>query len=355
MARSARELAEDGVDWRGLARAVGVSRVARVTGLDRSGVEVACAVRPGGHVLQVSNGKGDTFEEAARGAVLEAAELWASERVEPGELVFAPDGAGLRVGWRRAVRLTGSPAGAEVLVPASAVHCPPPGSFSPGPATARWTSNGMGAHPSRDAALLHALCEAVERDQLAGALPDGFTPAALRARRIDPRTLPAAAPRTARRAALLESRGFAVHLFALSAGLPLPVAGALLLDRQGGPVALTAGYGCALGRDAALLSALLEAAQSRLTDIHGAREDVAHRGDGDARAVERACARGRPGASAADLPELSAAGAAEGVRRAAALLAATGHPPAAVELAPPSLGVHVVKVIAPGLRLSELL
>ncbi|MFL6930256.1 MAG: hypothetical protein ACJ8FK_10115, partial [Xanthobacteraceae bacterium] len=55
-----------------LATAVGVTRVARVTGLDRAGVEVACAVRPGGHVLQVSNGKGDTFEEAARGAVLEA-------------------------------------------------------------------------------------------------------------------------------------------------------------------------------------------------------------------------------------------------------------------------------------------
>lgn len=341
------------MDWRRLARAVGVSRVARVTGLDRSGVEVACAVRPGGHVLQVSNGKGETFEDAARGAVLEAAELWASERLDPSELVFAPDEAGLRVGWRRAARLD-RPA-AEVRVPASAVHCPPPGSFSPGPATARWSSNGMGAHPSRAAALLHALCEAIERDQLARALPDGFTPAALRSRRIDPRTLPAAAPRTARRAALLEARGFAVHLFALGAGLPLPVAGALLLDREGGPVPLTAGYACAPSRDGALLSALLEAAQSRLTDIHGAREDVAHRGDADAVALEGALARSRPGASAAELPELPAEEPGAAVARVAALLASAGHPPAAVELAPAGLGVHVVKVLAPGLRLSELL
>ncbi|BDG10655.1 YcaO-like family protein [Anaeromyxobacter paludicola] len=354
MARAAEVRSGVGEDWRGLARAIGVSRVARVTGLDRSGVEVACAVRPGGHVLQVSNGKGETFAEAARGAVLEAAELWASERVEPGELVFGPDADGLRVAWRRARRLAPGRGPAEVLVPASAVHCPPPGAPGLGPATARWTSNGMGAHPSRDAALLHALCEAVERDQLARALPEGFTPRALSARRIDPRTLAGAAPRTARRAAQLEARGFSVHLFALAADLALPVAGALLLDREAGPVALTAGYGCALDRDGALLAALLEAAQSRLTDIHGAREDVSHRGDDDARAVARAC-RGPGEASARDLPELRAAGAGDGVRRVTALLAAAGRPPAAVELAPPALGIHVVKVLAPGLLLSELL
>ena len=61
-----------------LRTAIGVTRVARVTGLDRAGVEVACAIRPQGHVLQVSNGKGERFVDAVRGAVLEAAELFAS-------------------------------------------------------------------------------------------------------------------------------------------------------------------------------------------------------------------------------------------------------------------------------------
>src|SRR5437773_12007187 len=69
-----------------LEKALGVTRVARVTGLDRSGVEVACAVRPGGHVLQVSNGKGETWEEARATALSEAAELWAAER--PRGLVY---------------------------------------------------------------------------------------------------------------------------------------------------------------------------------------------------------------------------------------------------------------------------
>ncbi|MFP2912883.1 YcaO-like family protein, partial [Pyxidicoccus sp. 3LFB2] len=73
---------------RRLARAMGVTRVARVTGLDRTGVEVACAVRPGGHVLQVCNGKGLTYADASWGALLETAELWAAETVLPERLVW---------------------------------------------------------------------------------------------------------------------------------------------------------------------------------------------------------------------------------------------------------------------------
>src|SRR3954468_8685473 len=71
-----------------LLSALGVTRVARVTGPDRAGVEVACAVRPGGHVLQISNGKGESWEEARASALSGAAELWAAER-PPSQLLFA--------------------------------------------------------------------------------------------------------------------------------------------------------------------------------------------------------------------------------------------------------------------------
>jgi len=74
---------------RARARALGVTRVARLTGLDRAGVEVACAVRPLGHVLQVCNGKGATFEQAAASALSEAAELAAAERPDPLRLRYA--------------------------------------------------------------------------------------------------------------------------------------------------------------------------------------------------------------------------------------------------------------------------
>src|SRR6059058_3495084 len=88
-------------------RALGVTGVARVTGLDRSGVEVACAVRPGGHVLQVSNGKGESWEVARASALSEAAELWAAERV-PSPLRF---GAARELGpqaWLDAVPVAAS-------------------------------------------------------------------------------------------------------------------------------------------------------------------------------------------------------------------------------------------------------
>src|SRR5205823_2743984 len=153
----------------------GVTRVARVTGLDRAGVEVACAVRPGGHVLQVTNGKGATWEEARAGALSEAAELWAAERVpSPVRLAAARDlgpqawldaaevaaprllSSAVRIAW---IGARDAISGSEVLVPAQAVHCLPPGSASFGPGVFRWTSNGMGAHPRRSEALLHAVLE----------------------------------------------------------------------------------------------------------------------------------------------------------------------------------------------------
>src|SRR6266511_6434035 len=78
----------------------------------------------------------------------------------------------VRLAWRE----TRDVSSAEpVLAPAAAVHVPAQGGPVLGLAGARWTSNGMGAHSSWTSALLHALLEAVERDQLARALPGGWT------------------------------------------------------------------------------------------------------------------------------------------------------------------------------------
>ena len=331
-----------------IARALGVTRVARVTGLDRAGIEVACAIRPGGHVLQVTNGKGRTFADAARGALSEAAELWAAERFDPGECVFGsrrelPDawdaadlGSGgeliaprlwsdaTRIAWRSARELFSR---ARVLVPAQAVHCPPPGSAQLGPAVIRWSTNGMGAHRTRALALRHALDEAAERDQLARALPEGWTPQAMRERKL--------------REVREIGDGLEAHFFDLGGNLGLPVAAALLIDREDGPVPIAAGYACG---DDALERALLEAAQSRLTDVHGAREDVSPMDRGDAAALRDACLRmhgrrsrlsGRPGDVLRSLWRA-------GFRRAAEVVLARAP-------------LHVVKVIVPGLAVSELL
>ena len=298
--------------------------------------------------------------------------MWAAERFElvrsrSGSLaemaavapVWGPDELGgphpselwtarTRIAW---VEATDLDSGRKLWVPAQAAHCPAAGQPSLGPTVMRWTSNGMGAHPSREAATLHALLEAIERDQLARALPRGWTREAVRSRMLAPASL-LAAPRTAARARAIEAGGFRVFLFDLAprGGLGLPVAGALLADFERGPVPLTAGYACAPRRDEALLSALLEAAQSRLTDVHGAREDVSAADPEHVELLRGWCEATRPGRSAAQMPDVRA-GLDPLVRR----LSAAGHRAAAVELAPPSLGIHVVKALVSSFLLSELL
>ena len=356
---------------RGALESLGVTRLARVTGLDRAGVEVACAVRPLGHVLQVSNGKGSTFAEAARGALLEAAELaaaeapgraflrWgsAAELAKSGARLFSPGDLGAegplslaRMAWVPGRDL---PAGRERWVPASAVFCPPADGPFLGPAAVPWTSNGMGACFSRAPALLHALLEAAERDRLARALPEGFTSGRIARTLLRPATVARVAPRTARLARGLSARGFEVFLFDLSARGEIPVAAALLGDGREGPVPLTAGYAAGLDPDRALRSAVLEAAQSRLTDIHGAREDVRPPERSEAEELLRLCRGARPSRDASAMPRLARPARALGslVR----ILGRGGREIAVVDLPCPSPGIHVVKVVAPGLRRSELL
>jgi len=369
---------------------MGVTQVARVTGLDRTGVEVACAVRPGGHVLQVCNGKGLSYEDAAWGALLETAELWAAETVAPDALVWGSraelDGrmgtlwsaealgsAGalvaprlwsedVRCAWREATELH---SGAPVWVPAQGLHVPPSGSVALGPVAVAWTSNGSGAHPDAGQALLHALLEATERDQLARALPDGWTEEVVQRRQLRASGLRAAAPAVEALATRLRVRGFAVYLFDVTpaprtpGAVGLPVGAAVLVDLDEGPVPLTAGYACAMTREAALLKALLEAAQSRLTDIHGAREDVAAADRGAARGFAEACAHVRPRRGVEAMPDLGAHARGAAPRRVRQVLARLGRAGfqrvAAVALDSPVAGLHVRRVVVPGMRISELL
>jgi len=221
-------------------------------------------------VLQVSQGKGLTLAQAQWSALGEAIELAAAERPQVDSFRFgaaAPDSpwdvAGLSIAWVPAARLAN---GAPCLVPAQSIYCPPAGTCWMGPSITPWRSNGLGAHPtSRAAAEEHAVLELVERDALARVLPEGWTPHEALRRLVTPPP----------GAAALRARGFACFLFDLTpVGDPLPVAGALLFDLDGGPVPLTAGYACRRNWAAAAEAAWLEAAQSRLTEIHGAREDV---------------------------------------------------------------------------------
>lgn len=352
-----------------LAASLGVTRIARITGLDRLGVEVASAIRPGGHVLQVTNGKGTSRGMAALGALLEAAELVGAERarfdrfgdeaslaargtavIGPGALdpSLGEEARRVRIAWRLGEDLV---RGGPVLVPAQAVHCPPPDGPSLGPALLQWTSNGMGAHTSVAAAVLHAVLELAERDQLARAFPEGFTEREVRRRLIDPASLVAVAPEAAGLALELEARGLRVMLLDATGELGLPCATALLLE-PGGPVPLAAGYACRTGRDRALVAALHEACQSRATEIHGAREDVDEAGEREEE-LDVPLIQGRR--DAGEMPDLRTTTPEKALKAVLARFAKAGvGQVAAVPLDAPA-GFHVVRAVAPGMLLSPLL
>jgi ribosomal protein S12 methylthiotransferase accessory factor len=368
---------------------MGVTRVARVTGLDRTGVEVARAVRPGGHVLLVCVGQGMTFERASLGALFETAELWAAEHVPPARLVWGARaeldarnvgawsaealgsagrmveprlwGDSVRCAWRQATELH---SGRTVWVPAQGVHCPPAGAVALGPVSVAWTRNGSAAHPDERRALLHALLEATERDQLARALPEGWTEDVVRRRMLGPVVLGRGAPRTEALARALRARGFRVYLFDATptsrtpGAVGLPVAAAVLVDEEEGPVPLTMGYACSLGRDEALLRALLEAARSRLSLLHGTQETESPRARGGAlRSLARLCGSVRPKRHTNEMPDFSTdtSSPARGVRRVLHQLRSAGFTQvAAIPLDAPMPGLHVVRVVVPGMRISEL-
>ncbi|MFM2153669.1 MAG: hypothetical protein RL199_2104, partial [Pseudomonadota bacterium] len=94
---------------------------------------------------------------------------------------------------------------------------------------------------------------------------------------------------------------------------------------------------------AAFEAALFEACQSRLTDIHGAREDVS---PGETEVPDWLAHRGRPRRTVDALPVWRG-----GMR---SLLRSMGLAAASVDMAPPGSPLAVERVFVPGYRISEL-
>ena len=218
-------------------------------------------------------------------------------------------------------------------VPADAVWCAPFGSEWLGPVSSAWSTNGLASHTSREAAIEHAVLEVIERDALARSLPHGWVPGTIAKRRLD-----AGSPLVSE----VESHGFEVYAFDLSVDSEVSVAGVLLFDLETSVVPLTAGYAARRTGAAAVEAALLEAAQSRLTEIHGARDDVSIGERTDGAALRAKLKKQKPAKKVASMPK-------SGSRPTYELTSATLL---AVDLL--SWPLHVVKVIAPELLCSEL-
>ncbi len=351
------------------AAAAGITRVGMATGLDVLGIPVAAAYRPNSRTVAVHQSKGVSVAAAKASAVMEAIETFHAETADlPVRLssfaqlrreVRALDPATLprtgadsiddaRLLWTPGVRLAD---GAAVWVPHELVGIDlAPDSRWPGAGLFQATTNGLASGNHRLEAATHALCEVVERDAVA--LWQAMPLAAQDARALDLATVddPTARAWQARIAAA----GQALQVWDATSDLGLPVFICLLAGDD--DVQPELGFGCHVDRTVALLRAIGEAAQARLTVISGARDDLTPAGYGEAAVRRRQDAAGawlarRGTRDYHAAPTVACGDLASDLRAVLDRLDAAGYGDAAlVDLTRPELGIPVVRVVVPGLE-----
>jgi ribosomal protein S12 methylthiotransferase accessory factor len=271
---------------RRLMPALGISRVSDITRMDRLGLPVFASIRPLGRALCVHAGKGVRAEEAEVGALMEALEFasaeatrsaWQPQRMSVGEWA-AQLGGGLRLvdfaplyGQRveagqpittvACETLRGTAGG--VTLPAELVFVPWAGDGAE--PLFGWSSNGLASGNTVEEATAHALLEVMERDTLA------MNRAADNSVAIDITTLPEP---FATLAAAWRTQGVELAVRWLPGAFGLPCFAAWLHEAHSEDVNIAGGSGLHLHAHIALARAVCEAAQSRLSLIHGGRDDI---------------------------------------------------------------------------------
>ncbi len=262
--------------------AAGITRVADITNLDRIGIPVFSCIRPTAEsgAITVYNGKGATVEESRISAIMEGIERYSSELhdrrthfatyqemfahgrvLDPRDLIL-PKEADLdrSIAWVEGYDITNDD---EVIVPAQAVFHPLP------PHTGqlfRTSTNGLASGNTLEEAVFHALSEVIERD--AWSLVEASRNTGASVVDINDPTCRAMQKKFSDAQVNVLVRDITSDI-----GIPTMAAIAddvLLRD----PMLLTIGIGTHTSARIAVMRALTEVAQSRLTQIHGAREDT---------------------------------------------------------------------------------
>ena len=353
----------------------GISRVANVTGLDRIGLPVVAAYRPNSRSLAVAQGKGVTLEAAKASALMEAIELHHAERVnlpviygrfsdliathrmvEVTELALTATSKyrdSLPLLWIEGFDLMQQE---RVLIPYECVHLDATYPQPAGSGCFISSSNGLASGNSLLEAINHGICEVVERD--ATTLWSLRSTEAREERRVDLTTVND--PTCQEIFKLLDRAEMDLVVWDLTTDVEIPSFLALLLERDRHPDRLqysSAGMGCHSARDVALLRAVTEAAQSRLTLIAGARDDVFRdEYQRDARRTERTLDHEQlmktNGVRAfRDIPFFNESSFRDDVVWELDQLSSVGiRRVVVIDLTDPSVNIPVVRVIIPGLE-----
>lgn len=266
----------------------GITRVPDITQLDNIGIPTCCAIRPTASILQVSNGKGASKAAAQVSALMESIELFHAENSQHHPLLFqsasefGPEeelvehsciqsfrsdvfySNRMKMHWYRGVNVIRKK---DAWIPASAVF------FDQQPAVHRPTTNGLASGNHLIEASIHALYELIERDAGSRLSVNGKINISRAGGVVDPDSvtdeqISSFIDRMASRSKLVMCFvGSAIDVYTFWAVLLNPSSMSALTT-------LNIGWGTHRNKEIAASRALTEAAQSRLTSIHGAREDI---------------------------------------------------------------------------------
>lgn len=356
----------------------GITRVANVTGLDVIGLPVVMVCRPNSRSLAVSQGKGLDLAAARASGLMEAIELWHAERIDRpirlathNQLRFSHRVAQLgglprtstgtfhdelKTLWIEGVDL---PTGEPVLLPYELVHMDTTRPMPTGSGCFAFSSNGLASGNHALEAMSHGLCEVIERD--AYTLAELSGEAEEEAARLDLDTIDD--PLCREVLDLYARAGIAVAAWDITSDLGVPAFRALVLDREADPFQIRGaggGMGCHPSRGVALLRALTEAAQSRLTTIAGARDDMplrkyeAWRDADSLDRLRKSVVEASPSRDFRAAPDFAAETFEEDLAALLGRLSSAGFSEViAVDLAYPGLDLPVVRIVVPGLETSR--
>jgi ribosomal protein S12 methylthiotransferase accessory factor len=265
-----------------LAIPAGITRIADITGLDRLGIPVFSCIRPNAAegAISVYNGKGVTEVAARVSAIMEGIERYSAEMhdrtpvivpyeqireeypsLHPDQLILPENtNTTFPIPWYQSYDIVND---REIMIPAHAV-------FHPVPRIMGWLfrtgTNGIASGNTLEEAVFHGLSEVIERDawSLAEAANQGGPV-------INADSNPLIEGLISR----FTDAGVEVTLRDISSDIGLPTVAAVADDvTLRDPTLLCIGMGTHAVPEIAILRALTEAAQSRATQIHGAREDT---------------------------------------------------------------------------------
>lgn len=353
----------------------GITRVANLTGLDRLGLPVVMVCRPNSRSSAVFHGKGLDLVAARASGLMEAIETWHGEHVQLPLRLGSHDEMASEAAIADVERLAMLPgrsfcrdvpllwveardlmSGRDLLVPYEVVHVDGSQRCAAEARCFSVSTNGLAAGNHVLEATSHALCELIERD--ATSLWHQRPLAQRQATRIDVSSI-----EEADCAALLRqyaAAGFEVGVFDLTSDIGVAVILAVALDDSGEIAHPGIGVGCHPTRAIALLRALSEAAQVRMTYIAGSREDIVHDDYSPAVLVRRQRAArelldpGSPGRAFEGVGERRFASFEAEVGWLLERLLSVGVEQAlTVNLSRPQFGIPVVRALLPGLEGSD--